>query len=148
MNISEKIYADLKSAMISKEELKVGALRFLLSAIKNTQIEKQRELTDEDVLSVIQKQVKQHQESIEGFTKGGRTEMAEKEKQELEILQSYLPEQMSKEEIEAVVEEAVKKTGATQISQMGQVMAELTSQLKGRADMSQVSHLVREKLSS
>ncbi|OGY29962.1 MAG: hypothetical protein A3F35_02955 [Candidatus Woykebacteria bacterium RIFCSPHIGHO2_12_FULL_45_10] len=143
----QKLQDDLKGALMAKDELKLSTIRFLLAAIKNFQIEKQRELTDEDVVSVIQKQVKQHQESIEGFQKGNRVEMVKKEGAELAILQSYLPEQMSREEVEKMVTAAISQVGAKQISDMGAVMAELSSQLKGKADMSFVSSLVREKLS-
>lgn len=142
----EKIQEDLKTAMFAKDELKVSTLRFLLADAKNYKIEKQRDLTDEDILSLLERQVKRHRESIEGFEKGGRAEMAEKEKQELVILQSYLPAQISKEEIEKAVTEAISSTGASSIQEMGKVMGALAA-LRGKADFSLVSQIVKEKLS-
>jgi len=143
----QKLQDDLKGAILSKDEARVSTIRFLLAALKNYQIEKQKELTDEDVVAVIQKQVKQHQESIESFEKGGRAEMVAKEKKELEILQSYLPNQMSETEVETVVNETISKLGASSITDMGKVMGSISSELKGKADMSLVSQKVKEKLS-
>lgn len=143
----QKLQDDLKGAILAKDEAKVSTIRFLLAAIKNVQIEKQAELTDEEIVGVIQKQVKQRRESIEGFEKGGRAEMAAKEKQELEILQSYLPIQMSEAEIETVVNETIRQVGASSITDMGKVMGAISAQLKGKADMTQVSTIVKDKLS-
>lgn len=147
MNLNDQIIADLKEAMMAREELRVSTIRFLLADMKNYKIEKQRELTDEDIVTLLERQVKRHRESIEGFEKGARTEMAEKEKKELLILQTYLPEQMSKEEITAEVEKAIAATNASSITEMGRVMGELSAKLKGKADMGLVSTLVKAKLS-
>jgi len=114
--------------------------------MKNYKIEKQRELTDEDVVTLIERQVKRHRESIEGFEKGNRAEMAEKEKQELLILQNYLPEQMGPEEMEKVVIEAINSTAASSMQDIGKVMGAL-SHLRGKADFGVISQLVKEKLS-
>lgn len=146
MNLNDQVIADLKEAMMAREELRVSTIRFLIADMKNYKIEKQRELTDEDIISLLERQVKRHRESIEGFEKGNRTEMAEKEKKELVILQTYLPEQMSAVDIEKEVSEAIAATGAKSITEMGKVMAAL-SQLKGKADFSLISQLVKEKLS-
>ncbi len=143
--LNEKIQEDLKSALFAKDELKVSTLRFLLADMKNYQIEKQKELEDADVVMILERQVKRHRESIEGFEKGNRVEMAEKEKKELEILQSYLPKQMSEEEINSEVEKAISSTGASSIADMGKVMGALAN-LKGKADFSLVSQKVKEKL--
>lgn len=145
MSLSEKLQADLKAAMVAKDELRVSTIRFLLSDMSYYKIEKQRELTDEDVVTLIERQVKRHRESIEGFEKGGRMEMAEKEKQELAILQTYLPEQMSAEEIEKAVVEAIATTAASAPQDMGRVMGALAP-LKGKADFGVVSQIVKEKL--
>lgn len=142
----EKIQEDLKTAMFAKDELKVSTLRFLLADTKNYKIEKQRDLTDEDILTLLDRQVKRHRESIDGFEKGGRAEMAEKEKQELVILQTYLPAQISKEEIEKAVTDAITQTGASSVQDMGKVMGVLAT-LRGKADMGIVSALVKDKLS-
>lgn len=147
MNPNEKIMADLKSAMLAKDQVRVDTLRFFLADLKNYKIEKQRELNDEDMMTLLERQVKRHRESIEGFEKGGRTEMAEKEKKELEILQTYLPVQMAPEEVEKEVEMAISSSGATSITDMGRVMGIISAKLKGKADMGLVSTLVKEKLS-
>jgi uncharacterized protein YqeY len=144
--LQEKLETDMRAAMVAREELKLSTLRFLLSDIKNYKIEKMRDLTDEDIITVIERQVKRHKESIDGFEKGNRAEMAAKEKEELAILQTYLPAQISEDEIRKAVDEAISATGATQITEMGKVMGVLSS-LKGKADFGLVSQLVREKLS-
>lgn len=146
MSLSEKLQEDLRSAIFAKDELKVSTIRFLIADMKNFKIEKQRDLTDEDVVSLLERQVKRHRESIEGFEKGNRAEMAEKEKKELEILQTYLPAQISAEEIEKAVLEAVTSTGASSPQDMGKVMGAL-AHLRGKADFSVISQLVKEKLS-
>src|SRR3990172_10874018 len=99
MTLKEQLQEDLKTALFAKDSLKVSTIRMLLSDMKNFSIEKQRELEDTDVVSLVERQVKRHRESIEGFEKGARAEMAEKEKRELEILQTYLPEQLSEQQI-------------------------------------------------
>ncbi len=144
--LKEKLQEDLKSAMMARDEAKLSTVRFLMSDMNYFKIEKQRELTDEDIIMLIERQVKRHKESIEGFEKGNRTEMAEKEKRELTILQSYLPAQMSQEDVEKAVIEAINSTGATAITEMGKVMGALSS-LRGKADFTLVSQLVKEKLS-
>ncbi|HEY4695083.1 MAG TPA: GatB/YqeY domain-containing protein [Candidatus Nanoarchaeia archaeon] len=141
-----KLQEDMKTAMMARDEIKLSTVRFLLADIKNYQIEKQRELTDEEVISVIERQVKRHRESIEGFEKGGRRELAEKEKKELSILQTYLPAQVSEEEVRKAVDDAIESTGAATIAEMGKVMGALSG-LHGKADFSLVSQLVKEKLS-
>lgn len=146
MNLVEKLTTDLKEAMVAREQLKVETIRFLLADVKNYKIEKQRELTDEDTVTLIERQVKRHRESIEGFEKGGRTEMAEKEKQELVILQTYLPEQMSEADIEKAVSDAISSTAASTQQDIGKVMGSL-SHLRGKADFSIVSQIVKSKLS-
>ncbi len=146
MTLKEQFQEDLKTALFAREELRVSTIRMLIADMKNYQIEKQRELEDTDVVSLIERQVKRHRESIEGFEKGARIEMAEKEKKELTILQTYLPEQISEEQIAAEVEKAINSTTASTIADMGKVMGALQT-LKGKADFSIVSKLVKEKLS-
>jgi len=141
---------ELRQSMLARDELKTSVLRMLLSAINYSEIEKGGagyEATDEDVLSVIQKEVKQRRDSIEEFKKGGRQELVDKETKELEILQTYLPEQMSEDEIRKSVEETISQTGAKSIRDMGRVMGALMPKLKGKADASLVSKIVRENLS-
>jgi uncharacterized protein YqeY len=149
MEKKELIKQDLIKALKDKEELKLSTLRLLTAAIKNFEIEKGGagySASDEEVLSVVQKQVKQRQDSIEQFKAGNRPELVEKEQKELTILQSYLPEQMGEEEIKSIVEKAISDIGASGAADIGKVMGMLSGQLKGKADMSLVSKLVREKL--
>ncbi len=146
MSLQEKIQEDLVIAMKAKDELRVSTLRFLVADGKNLKIEKQRELTDEDFQTLVERQVKRHRESIEGFEKGNRAEMVEKEKAELSILQSYLPEQLGTAEIERAVNDAISQTGATSLNEMGKVMSQLQN-LRGKADFTMVSQMVKDKLS-
>ena len=145
--MNEKLTNDLKEAMMARDELRVSTIRFLMADMKNLKIEKQRELEDEDIAILLERQVKRHRESIEAFEKGNRTEMAAKEKKELSILQSYLPEQMSREEIEKEVTLVMASSGASSITEMGRLMGMLSAKLKGKADMGLVSDLVKQKLS-
>lgn len=147
MTLKEQLPADLRSAIFAKDSLKVSTLRMLISDMNNFRIEKQRELEEADLVTLLERQVKRHRESIEGFEKGGRAEMAEKERKELEILQTYLPEQVSQESINSEVEKAVATTGASTIADMGKVMGAL-AHLRGKADFTLVSLLVKKKLSS
>ena len=143
----EKINADLVAAMKAKDEAVVSALRMLKSAIKYREIEmKQEEMKDEHVIEVLAKQAKQRKESIEGFEKGGRAESAAKEKAELAVIEKYLPAALNEAEIAALVEEAVKTTGAAGPRDMGKVMGFLTPKVKGRVDMGQISAMVKAKL--
>ena len=144
--LKEKIQKDLQEAQKAKDELKVSTLRFLLAAIKNFEIEKGGagySANDEEVLAVINKQAKQRKESIESFKAAGRSELVEKETKELEILQAYLPAQLSEEEVRAIVEKTIKETGASSPNDVGKVMGVLSQELKGKADLGLVSSLVQ-----
>jgi uncharacterized protein len=142
----EKINTDLVTAMKAKDEAVVSALRMLKSAIKYKEIDLKEEMKDEDVIEVLSKQAKQRKESIEGFEKGGRTESAAKEKAELALIEKYLPAALGEAEIAALIEEAVKTTGAAGPRDMGKVMGFLTPKVKGRADMGKLSGMVKAKL--
>ena len=147
----QKLQEELKQSMLSKNELKTSVLRMLLSAVNYYEIQKGGagyDATDEDILSVIQAQAKQRKDSIEQFQKAGRQELADKETKELEILNSYLPEQMGEEEIRSLVKEAVAQTGASGMQDMGKVMGALMPKIKGKADGGLVSSIVKEALSS
>lgn len=146
MSLLEKIQADLKESLKAKDGAKVSTIRFLMSAIHNAKIEKGQELSDEDVVDVVQKQIKQRKESITEFVKGNRADLVEKETKEMEILQEYLPEQLSESEIEELVDKVVKNTSASSLGDMGEVMGKVSGELRGKADMSQVSKIVRKKL--
>ena len=145
----EKFQEDLKAAMIAHDEQKLSVIRMLKSAIQYFEIQKGGagySAKDEEILDVISKEVKKRREAIDLYEKGGRPELAEKEKQEMKILQSYLPEQMSEDEVRKLVSEAIEQTGANSIQEMGKVMGVLMPKVKGKADSSLVSDFVRERL--
>lgn len=149
MTLKDKIQEDLKNAMIAKDELRLSTIRMLKSSLQYFEIQKGGAgytATDEDVLEVVGKEIKKRRESIEMFEKGGRQELADKENKELEILQTYLPEQLSENEIRKLVDEAISQTNASTIQDMGKVMGFLSPQTKGKADGSLVSSIVKEKL--
>jgi uncharacterized protein YqeY len=151
MTVQQQIEADLKDAMRAKDAAKLGVLRMLKSAIKYAAIEKsgaEGELDDSEATQVIRKQVKQRQDSIESFEKGGRPELATKEKEELAMLTGYLPKAMSADELSAAVREAIGEAGATSRSQMGAVMKILQAKLAGRADGKSLSQEVQRQLSA
>lgn len=145
--LRDKIASDVKDAMKSKDSVKLSALRFLQSAVKNREIElRPNPITENEVLGVIKKLVKQRQESIEQFERGGRNDLAETEKAELQILESYLPTQLSREQIEALVAAVITELGATSVKQMGPVIKEVASRSGGAADNRLVSEIVKSKL--
>jgi len=147
----QKLQEELRQSMMAKDELRTSVLRLLLSAINYYEIQKGGagyEATEEDVLSVVQKEAKQRRDSIEEFKKAGRQELVDKESAELKILETFLPQQLGEEEIKTIVEQTISETGASSIQDMGKVMGALNAKLKGKADMGMVSILVRQKLSS
>lgn len=150
MNVHQQIEADLRSALKSADMEKAGALRFLISAVRNYQIEKKAKdkefLPDSDVIAVLRRQVKQRKDSITEYEKGGRADLAEKEKKELEILESYLPAGISEEKIREVVRAKMSKLGITEKSGFGRLMGETMKELKGQADGDAVKKIVEEEL--
>ena len=151
MTLQQHVDSDLKEAMRAKDATKLGVLRMLKSALKYAAIAKsdaEAELSDAEAAQVIRKQAKQRQDSIESFEKGGRTELANKEKQELAILNSYLPQAMSLDELAKVVRETIAEVGATSRTQMGAVMKALQGKVAGRADGKTVSAEVQKQLAS
>jgi uncharacterized protein len=150
VNLSERVDSDLKTAMREKNASKLGVLRMLKAAMMNAAIEKsgaQAQLSDADATQVIRKQLKQRQDSIESFEKGGRAELVAKEKEELSILQSYLPQAMSADDVSKVVRETISEVGATSKAQMGAVMKALQAKVAGRADGKTLSAEVQKQLS-
>lgn len=140
---------ELKQAMLARDAEKTSTLRMIVSALGYYEIEKGGagyEATEEDIEAVLQKQAKQRRDSIEQFKAGGRDELVEKETNELKLIESYLPQQMSEEEVKKLVDEAVAATGAASPADMGKVMGALMPKVKGKADGSLVSRLVKEKL--
>jgi Uncharacterized conserved protein len=149
MTLQERVNSDLKEAMRAKDATKVGVLRMLKSGLKYAAIAKsgaEAELSDAEAVQVIRKQAKQRQDSIESFEQGGRAELADKEKEELAILNSYLPQAMSADELESVVRATIEEVGATSKAQMGAVMKALQAKVGGRADGKTLSTEVQKQL--
>jgi uncharacterized protein len=147
MSLKQQIADDTKEAMKAKNADKVNTLRFLQAAVKNKEIEvRPNALTDDDVVSVLRKSVKQRQDSIEQYVAAGRTDLADKEKMELSIIEGYLPKQMGADQIEAVVKQAIKDVGATSPKEMGAVMKAVQAKTQGTADNKIVSEIVKKLL--
>ncbi len=142
----DRIKKDIKVAMKARETDKVSTLRMLHSSVKNRDIELDRELTDEDVVNVIVKEAKKRRQSAEAYDEGDRPELAEKERAELEMLQQYLPEPYTDEEVAQIVDEVIDDTGAETRRDMGKVMGAVIPRIKGRYDASKVKDIVLEKL--
>jgi len=147
LKLINQIQEDLKRSMKAKDGNRVSVLRLLLSSIQNREIEKRDVLDDEEVLAEITSSAKRRRESMEAFKEGDRMDLVEKEEAELAILQEYLPEQLSPDEIRGVVLEVVEAVGATTASDLGKVMKELMPRLRGKADGKLVNEIVREALS-
>jgi len=147
LRLINQIQEDLKRSMKAKDGNRVSVLRFLLSSIQNREIEKRDALDDEEVLAEITTSAKRRKESMEAFGEGGRMDLVEKEAAELAILQEYLPEQLSPDEMRGVVQEVVEAVGAKTASDLGKVMKELMPRLRGKADGKLVNEIVQEALS-
>ena len=146
MSLKERLKADMKEAMKAKDKVKLSTIRMINSLIKNAEIEKRGELTDEEIIQLLMKYAKQRKESIEMYEKGGRQDLVEKEKAELAIVESYLPRQMSEEEIREIVKQTIEEVGASSVKDMGKVMKAVMPKVKGRADGSVVNRIVKELL--
>jgi uncharacterized protein YqeY len=145
--LKARITEDMKSAMKAKDKDALKAVRMILGAIKQKEVDDRIELDDTQVLAVIQKMVKQRKDSISQFKDAGRTDLVDVEEAELVIINNYMPEQLSEEEIVAAVDKAIADTGASSMQDMGKLMGLLKGQLDGKADMGAVSGLIRAKLS-
>ncbi|MBX3675534.1 MAG: GatB/YqeY domain-containing protein [Rhodocyclaceae bacterium] len=148
MSLKTKIIQDMKVAMKARETARLGAIRLLLAAIKQREIDDRVELDDAGVLAVIDKMLKQRRDSIGQYEAASRQDLADAEKFEVDVLSGYMPQALSPAEIQAAVNEAVAASGATGMQDMGKVMAVLKPKLAGRADMSQVSGLVKSALTT
>ncbi|HLU36114.1 MAG TPA: GatB/YqeY domain-containing protein [Thermomicrobiales bacterium] len=146
MSLRSTLEADMKAAMKARDTETRDAIRYVLSAVKNAEIEKRGELTEEEELKLIRSQVKQRQDSIEQFRAGGRDDLADKEQAQVAILERYLPQQMSDEELEAFVREGIAEAGAESPKDMGKVMGLLTPRSQGRVDGRRLSTAVRNAL--
>jgi uncharacterized protein YqeY len=146
VSLVERLEGEVKDAMLAHEETRRDALRLILNSLRNAEKELQRPLSEGEELQVLQRERKKRNEAAEAFRDGGRPEQAAKEEAELTILCEFMPEPLSEEELERIVDDAIAETGATSMRDMGRVMADVTPQIAGRADGSAVSQLVREKL--
>jgi uncharacterized protein len=145
--LKQLITDDMKLAMKAQDKSALKAIRMILGAIKQKEIDERIDLDDSQVMTVIQKMVKQRKDSISQFSDAGRTDLVDVEEAELSIINNYMPKQLSEDEIEAAVTKAISDTGAESMKDMGKLMGILKSQLDGKADMGQVSQLIKSKLS-
>ncbi len=147
MELKDQIMADIKAAMIAKDSVKLNTLRFLHAAIKQKEIDSRpNPLTADDVMAVLKKLVKQRKESIDQFATAGRTDLVDAETAELKVMEVYLPAQMSREQIEQVVADVIKETGASSIKDMGTVMKAVQAKTAGTADGKTISEVIKSKL--
>lgn len=144
--LQEQISSQLKESLKNKDTNKLSTLRMLQSAIKNKQIQLLHELSDDEIISVISAQVKQRKDSIAQYKEGGREDLVEKEQAEIDVLKSYLPQELSQEEVSQIIDQAIKETDAKNPSDMGKVMKAVMPKTAGRADGKVVSELVKSKL--
>ena len=146
MSVKERLQQDMKDAMRGGDKRRLGVIRLILAAIKQREVDERTELGDDQVLAVLDKMAKQRRESIDQYGKAGRDDLVEQEQFELDILKTYLPEQLGDAEIDALVDEALAATGASSMKDMGKVMGMLKPRLAGRADMGAVSARIRARL--
>jgi len=146
MEIQDRLSEDLKTAMKAKEKVKVETIRMVRAQLQDFQIAKRDELTEEDEISVLINAAKKRKEALELYEKSERQDLIERERQELEIISTYLPAQLSKEEVEKVVLKVMEETGANSVQDLGKVMGAAMKELKGKADGKRVQEIVREKL--
>jgi uncharacterized protein YqeY len=146
MSLKTRISEDMKTAMRAKEAPRLATIRLLLAAMKQREVDERVELSDADIVAIIDKMIKQRRESIAQFEKGGRQDLAETERFEIGVLQTYMPAALSESEINTEIGAAIQSTGAKAMADMGKVMAVLKTKLAGKADMAKVSGLVKAKL--
>ncbi len=146
--LKEKIQSDLKNAMKARNAVKVRTLRMVIAAVKNFEVDKMGDATDEEVVEVIQKEAKKRREAMEEYEKAGRRDLVESEREELEVLMGYLPKQMSEEEIRSLALEIIRELGASSPNDFGKVMKVIMPRVKGRANGKIVNRIVRELLES
>ena len=147
MSLKEKLLEELKSAMKSKDKETMSVIRLVKGALQLEEISKKRELTDDEVIGIISKQIKQRKDANIEFEKGNRQDLVDKNNSEISILNRYMPEQLDSSEVEKIIDEKIKELGVTTQKEMGKLMGSLTPILKGKTDMSMVSAIVKEKLS-
>ncbi|HYJ17954.1 MAG TPA: GatB/YqeY domain-containing protein [Burkholderiales bacterium] len=148
MSLKAAITEDMKTAMRAKDAPRLSTIRLLLAAIKQREVDERKDLTDADIVAVIEKMLKQRRDSVEQYTKGNRKDLADVEEAEIVVLQGYMPKAMSDAEVDAAIIAALATSGAKGMADMGKLMAVLKPQLAGKADMGKVSALVKAKLSA
>jgi len=146
MTLKARITDDMKAAMKAKDAQRLGAVRLALAAIKQREVDERKDLSDADVLAVLEKMIKQRRDSIQQYTAGNRKDLADQEQFEIDVLAAYLPQQASGAEVDAIIGEAIAATGAKGVADMGKVMGQVKAKLAGRADMGQVSARVKARL--
>jgi uncharacterized protein len=144
--LKARVAGEMKDALRAGQKVRLGALRLLSASVKNREVELRRVLTDEEFLEVVAREVKRRNEALEAYEKAGREDLAAKEREEREVLQVYLPEQLSAEETEGLVDEAISATGASSVKELGKVMGYVMGKAKGRVDGGAVQQLARAKL--
>ncbi len=147
MSLKDQILADMKTAMREKNASQLESIRLLRAAIQRVEVDEKKDLDDDAVLAIVEKQIKQSKDAIRQFNDGDRADLADKEQVHVDHLMAYMPEQLSETEVVSAVEAAIAATGAESMKDMGKVMGMLKGQLAGKADMSQVSGLIKAKLS-
>ncbi len=147
MNLEEKLLEEMKQAMKTNDKIRLSTIRMIRSSSKNKEIELRRKLEDEDIIKVIQGMVRKGEESIEQFQAGGRNDLVEKEKMEIEILKSFLPQPIPQEEIIKIIDETIQETQASSLKDLGKVMKAVMPRLGGKADGKVINQLVKERLS-
>jgi uncharacterized protein YqeY len=146
MSLKAQISEDMKSAMRAKETERLGTVRLLLSAMKQREVDERIELTDADVISIIEKMLKQRRDSIAAYETAKRDDLADVEKAEVAVLQTYLPQQLTEEEVKTILEQVVADSGAASMKDMGKVMAAIKPLVAGKADMGKISGLIKARL--
>lgn len=147
MSLQERINEDLKVYMKSKDTFKLGVVRMVKGAVQLEKINlKREELSDDEIIKLISKQIKMRKDSIAEFTKAGRDDLVQQNEKEIDVLKEYMPEEMSEEEVINIINEAISSTGASNIKEMGKVMREVTPKVSGRFDMGRVSSIIKDKL--
>lgn len=147
MSLKDEILEDIKNAMRAKDKARLGVLRMITSAIKQKEVDERVELSHDDVMAILEKMIKQRRDAITQYEQGGRPELAEKENSEVQVIQQYMPEQLSDTEIDSILTAAIEETGASSMKDMGKLMGIIKPKVQGRADMKSVSAKVKEKLS-
>ncbi len=148
MGLEERLVEEMKQAMKSNDKLRLSTIRMIRTALKNKEIDLRKKLSDDDIFKVIQGMVKKGEEAVDQFKAGGRMDLVEKESTEIEILKSFLPEPLSREEMLSIIDETIKETQASSLKDLGKVMKSVMPKLGGKADGKLINELVKEKLSS